>query len=68
MDNVRYFTAQEIANRWGVGYPTVLSLLRDGRLQGFRAGREWRVTDTALREYEDRPAVPRRKQKITRIT
>lgn len=60
------YTPQQIATRWGVGYQTVLSMIREGKLHGFRAGREWRVPVEALREYETRAPEPK-KQKINRI-
>ena len=61
-----YYTPQQIATQWRVGYPTVLGMIREGKLRAFRAGREWRVTDEALREYETRPPEPK-KQKTNQI-
>jgi len=50
------YTVPDVAKRWGVCTQAVYKLLRTGRLRGFKAGKEWRVTEEALREYELPPA------------
>lgn len=35
----------------GVSRPTLYRWLRDGRLQGFRVGRQWRFSRSALDEF-----------------
>ena len=52
------FTPEDVAKRWNISAYTVRQMLNDGRLQGFKAGREWRVTEDALRRFENTPARP----------
>ena len=47
-----YYSVPDVARRWGVRPGAVYSLLRSGRLKGFKAGKEWRVSDESLRQYE----------------
>lgn len=54
MDAVCY-TIDEVAQRWRVSANTVYALLRSGRLKGFKAGGQWRITPEALTEYETAP-------------
>lgn len=42
-----------IASRWDVEPTVVYRLIRAGKLQAFKAGKEYRVTDKALAEYEE---------------
>ena len=46
------FSVPDVARRWGVSPGAVYSLLRSGKLKGFKAGREWRVANESLRQYE----------------
>lgn len=42
-----------IANYWAVDMDVVYRLIRSGKLKAFKVGKEYRVTDKALREYEE---------------
>ena len=55
------FTLEEVADQLRVHRATVERLLKQGRLRGFKVGRDWRVTERELRRYMglDQPAVPR---------
>lgn len=45
------YTVEEVARLWQVTPHTVYTLLRQGRLEGFRIGRAWRVTPEAMTAY-----------------
>lgn len=59
-----YYSPLDVAVRWGVSYRNVLSLLRRGELHGFRVGKEWRVSESALTKYENQPPKPYRKENV----
>lgn len=42
-----------IADYWMVSEDTVYRLIKSGKLKAFKVGKEYRVTDRALREYEE---------------
>ena len=44
-------TPAEVMDILGIGKNTVSALLNSRQLKGFRVGRSWRITDTALHEY-----------------
>jgi len=46
-------TVASLSAYWRCDQNTVRHLIRTGRLQAFRVGKELRVTDKALREYEE---------------
>ncbi|MBR2833731.1 MAG: helix-turn-helix domain-containing protein [Bacilli bacterium] len=48
---LRYNT-REVAKVLGISEKTVRSYFRSGRLQGFKDGRRWYTTETALDKYE----------------
>lgn len=51
----KVWTIEEIAKRWKVNSETVRRLIKSGKLDAFRAGgRNLRITQTALTEYEKR--------------
>lgn len=50
-----YYGPQDVAKLWGVSYRAVLGLINRGKLQAFKAGKEWRISASALRDYETRP-------------
>lgn len=70
-----YFTVAELAELWRCSSDMVYSLLKSGKLRGFKLGKDWRITDEARVEYETCggvPDVPTRiprgkKQIITRV-
>lgn len=43
----------QLADYWMVEPTVVYRLIRSGKLKAFRVGKEYRVTDKALREYEE---------------
>lgn len=53
-----YFTVASLAKHWGCSTETVYSLLKRGKLKGFKPGKDWRITDTARIEYETCGGVP----------
>lgn len=48
----RIFTVEELAARWGCNTSTVYFMLERGKLRGFKVGREWRISGTAIETYE----------------
>lgn len=71
-----YYTPAELAERWGCCLDLIYSLLKSGKLKGFKLGHGWRITDDARLEYETCggvPDAPKPKlrgtgKKITRLT
>lgn len=53
-----YFTVASLAEHWGCSTETVYSLLKSGKLRGFKLGKDWRITDEARIEYETCGGVP----------
>lgn len=47
------YSVDGLAARWMVRPDTVRRLIRAGKLRAFRVGKEYRVTDAAVREYEE---------------
>ncbi len=45
------YTVDEVCNILKLHFQSVLKLLRKNELQGFKAGREWRVTKQDLEAY-----------------
>lgn len=62
-----YYTIHEVAKLWGVGYRTVLKMIHQGKLQAFKAGKEWRVSKAALLEYESKPITPDRSHRTANL-
>lgn len=52
LDSNEYYTPQALAEKWGCAKNTVYDLLRTGKLQGFKLGRDWRISDEARLAYE----------------
>ena len=50
-----YYTPQSLATKWGCSKDIVYDLLRTGKLQGFKLGRDWRISDAARLAYERDP-------------
>lgn len=50
-DELTLYTAQEVAGILRVSYMTVVAMLRQGKLKGFRVGREWRISEKELKNY-----------------
>lgn len=51
----RRYTPQELALLWKCCTETVYDLLRQGKLVGFKLGRDWRITESAVLAYERDP-------------
>ena len=56
MTNQEYYTVPELAARWRCSADVVYDLLRRGKLQGFKLGSSWRITDEARIQYEQTTA------------
>ena len=52
-DDSVVYTVNELAEYWRVNSQTVYRMVRSGRLQSFKVGAEYRITDRAVRDYED---------------
>jgi excisionase family DNA binding protein len=46
------YTMTQLADRWGVSRDTVDTMLRAGKVRGFRVGKQWRITAEAVGDYE----------------
>lgn len=44
-------TAQEAAEMLRVGHNAIYTLLKSGKLKGFRVGRVWKIPKEAVEEY-----------------
>ncbi len=71
-----YYTPQELADLWKCNISTVYAMLRQGKLSGFKLGRDWRITEAAVLAYEQnpenqsamiyqKPDIDRRRSKLT---
>lgn len=47
-----YLTVGEVAAVWKCSVDMVYALLKGRKLQGFRLGRDWRVSTEAMKDYE----------------
>ena len=52
------YTVKELAALWRCSPSAVYDLLTAGKLQGFKIGHAWRITDEARINYEQTPAIP----------
>lgn len=43
-----YYTAEDIADEWGVSRRTVQNLLQEGKIKGVKFGKQWRVKPEAM--------------------
>ena len=46
------YTINDLAARWGVHHQTVRTIIREGSIKAFRVGKNIRISQTALAEYE----------------
>lgn len=46
-----YITVQDVAKVLNVSTRTVYNLVKDGKLQGFQFGSNWRVKEADLKEF-----------------
>lgn len=49
------YTPAELAELWRCNVSIIYEMLRDGRLQGFKLGRDWRIREEAILAYEANP-------------
>lgn len=52
------YSVKELAVLWRCSPQVVYDQLLNGRLQGFKVGRSWRITDDARRAFEQTPVTP----------
>lgn len=50
-EEIKVYTVQEIVKILKVSQNTVLAMLKDGRLQGVKIGRFWRVSEKNLKAF-----------------
>ena len=55
MDKKMIYSPEEIANNLNVSLRTVYAWLTKGELEGFKAGRLWRVKRSALEKFLNMP-------------
>ena len=48
---MKIYTVEEVANLLKIKPETVRVMLRDNELNGFKAGKAWRVTEDDLKKY-----------------
>lgn len=46
----KLYDIKEVADHFKVSTKTIRNWVKDGRLKGFRVGREWRFTNSAIKE------------------
>ena len=51
MNEKKYYSAQDVADMLGLHINTVRNHIKAGRLQGRRAGRQWRFTEEDIKKY-----------------
>ena len=47
------YSVDSLAAHWGVKAETLREMIRRKKLPAFKVGREYRITDRAVREYEE---------------
>ncbi len=50
-----YYTPQTLAQMWQCSTDVIYDLLRQGKLQGFKVGVGWRISEAAVLAYEQNP-------------
>ena len=46
-----FYTVKEIADKLKTTEYNIRELLKDGKLQGFKLGKSWRIKESDLREF-----------------
>lgn len=46
------YSVAELAKYWKVQDPTIYKMIKSGKLQAFKVGVGYRITDKAVREFE----------------
>lgn len=52
-DDSIVYTVDELARYWRVQPSTIYGMIRSGKLQAFKVGVSYRITDRAVRAYEE---------------
>lgn len=47
------YSVAELAQHWHVEPSTIYTMIKKGRLTAFKCGVSYRITDKAVREYEE---------------
>lgn len=64
MAELRVYTTEEVMGVLKVTKRTLYNYIRAGQLKAFKVGREWRVTEDALRDFTERGTQPDYLQKL----
>lgn len=64
MAELRVYTTEEIMEVLKVTKRTLYNYIKAGQLKAFKVGREWRVTEDALREFTEHGTQPDYLQKL----
>lgn len=51
MNGYRFYTVMEIADMLQVHWQSVLTYIKDGKLEAIKLGRGYRVSETALQKF-----------------
>ena len=52
-DDSVVYTVEDLARYWRVERSTIYGLIKGGRLQAFKVGVAYRITDRAVRDFEE---------------
>lgn len=64
MAELRVYTTEEVMGVLKVTKRTLYNYIKAGQLKAFKVGREWRVTEDALREFTEHGTQPDYLQKL----
>ena len=64
MAELRVYTTEEVMGVLKVTKRTLYNYIKAGQLKAFKVGREWRVTEDALRDFTEHGTQPDYLQKI----
>ena len=64
MAELRVYTTEEIMEVLKVTKRTLYNYIKAGQLKAFKVGREWRVTEDALRDFTEHGTQPDYLQKL----
>lgn len=48
---MKFYTIEELSKLLSLHPATIRILFRDGKIKGYKVGREWRATEETLKEY-----------------
>lgn len=64
MAELRVYTTEEVMGVLRVTKRTLYNYIKAGQLKAFKVGREWRVTEDALRDFTEHGTQPDYLQKL----